>query len=97
MNKDDEEKLTEQWRKETTHLNETVDEAFRKAQDVAYQIGVARNARFVSLVETIAANMENTALSDADFRTFVRNSLRSVVTPKNTPEENRPKHDAIYP
>lgn len=91
MNREDEEKLTEHWQKETNRLNDTVDEAFRKAQDIAYQIGEARNAKFVTLAETIAANVGNTAISDADFRTFVRNSLQVVVRPKETPVEHAPR------
>lgn len=34
--------------------------------------------RHVSLMQTIAANLENKNLTDREFRTFVRNSIKGV-------------------
>jgi hypothetical protein len=36
----------------------------------------------VNFVQTIHANVDNTKLSDADFREFIRNSLPIVIFPR---------------
>lgn len=45
---------------------------------------------FKCLVDTIAANMNNEKLSDAEFRQFVRNS---VPKPYQTPDFDDDPHD----
>lgn len=41
-NTQDVESLTDYWRRETIHLNDRVDAAFKEAQDHAYALGLAR-------------------------------------------------------
>ena len=42
MNASDEQQLTEYWTRETSNLNDKIDEAFKEAQNLAYEIGVTR-------------------------------------------------------
>lgn len=60
---------------EMKRLNDELGDVIRAAQSHAYSLGVAVHADAQNLLETIQANTDNAALSDADFRQFVRNSL----------------------
>lgn len=48
MNKEDTNKLTEYWHRETCYVNNSVDDAFRNAQDHAYAIGLTRGKEEVT-------------------------------------------------
>lgn len=62
---------------------EAANEIYAKMQDVidtaigkAYNQGVDVHYSDATLIKTIAANVDNDKLSDADFRQFIRNSLK---------------------
>jgi hypothetical protein len=42
MDRADQRQLTEYWHKNTHHLNEQIDDAFKLAQDQAYELGLKR-------------------------------------------------------
>ncbi len=42
-----------------------------------------------NFMATIEANVDNSSLSDADFRSFIRNSLPVVIYPRKKDERSR--------
>lgn len=44
MNEADQQQLTDYWHKNTCRLNEQIDDAFKLAQDQAYELGLKRGA-----------------------------------------------------
>lgn len=45
MNKQDENELTENWHSDTNYLNEKIDDFFKRAQDHAYALSLARGLK----------------------------------------------------
>lgn len=75
LNSPHQKSLDDQRACELRRLNQELSDVIGAAQTHAYELGVAVHEASTNLLETIKANIDNEALSDADFRQFIRNSL----------------------
>ncbi|CAB4139145.1 hypothetical protein UFOVP336_22 [uncultured Caudovirales phage] len=78
MNKQDENELTENWHSDTNCLNEKIDDFFKRAQDHAYALGLARGLKEAAAV-AVALPLSDEQIDALDLQGRGVMSVRDMV------------------